>query len=330
MKTSNLISADIWRSRKVQLSAGLAALIFGFFILWLFSGRPPLTKISYDELVIRRGDISISILSNGFVQPDNRIQIKPPVAGRVDEVLVEEGEMVKRGQVLAWMSSSERAALIDAARADGPEAVKQWEEDFKPIPVLAPSDGTVILRQVEPGQTLAAADGLFDISDRLVVKAQVDETDIAQIKLKQPAIVVLDAYSKNQIEAEVLQVAFDAKTVNSVTTYAVDVLPRKRPDFMRSGMTANISFIVANQRGVLLVPNIALYAKGDSRRVLVKTPGGNEERELEIGLSDAQNSEVKKGLTEGDIVLVARVRIEEAPPRSPFSPFGQRDSSDEN
>jgi multidrug efflux pump subunit AcrA (membrane-fusion protein) len=49
--------------------------------------------------------LDISILATGVVQPQNRLEIKPPIAGRIERVLVEEGETVKRGQILAWMSS---------------------------------------------------------------------------------------------------------------------------------------------------------------------------------------------------------------------------------
>ena len=92
------------------------------------------------------------------------------------------------------------------------------------------------------------------MSDRLTVKAQVDETDIAEIHLKQRAEIVLDAYPDRAIPARVDQIAYEAKTVNNVTTYIVDVLPDKTPSFMRSGMTANVTFLTADKKGVLLVP----------------------------------------------------------------------------
>ena len=58
-----------------------------------------------------RGDLRVTISSTGEVKPQNRVEIKPPVTGRVEEVLVKEGQTVTQGEVLAWMSSTERAAL---------------------------------------------------------------------------------------------------------------------------------------------------------------------------------------------------------------------------
>src|SRR5262249_54993338 len=147
----------------------------------------------------------------------------------------------KKGQVMAWMSSTERAALLDAASARGEDELKQWEELYRPTPILAPIPGTVIARNVESGQTFTVSDAVLTMSDRLTVKAQVDETDIAQIALKQRASIVLDAYPQEKLDAIVDQIAYDAKTVNSVTTYVVDVLPRNTPKFMRSSMTANVT-----------------------------------------------------------------------------------------
>ena len=126
---------------------------------------------------------------------------------------------------------------------------------------MAPIDGTIILKNIESGQTFSNTDAILVMSDRLTVKAQVDETDIAQIKLKQPAEIVLDAYPESKISGQVDQIAFEAKQVNSVTTYVVDVLPDQTPEFMRAGMTANVTFSIDSKQNVLLIPNEALKIK---------------------------------------------------------------------
>ncbi|MDD5440307.1 MAG: efflux RND transporter periplasmic adaptor subunit, partial [Candidatus Omnitrophica bacterium] len=57
------------------------------------------------------GSIQTVITSTATVQPQNRLEIKPPINGRIEQILVKEGETVKVGQILVWMSSTERAAL---------------------------------------------------------------------------------------------------------------------------------------------------------------------------------------------------------------------------
>lgn len=63
------------------------------------------------------GSIYSAISTTATVQPRNRLEIKPPINGRIEKILVKEGENVKAGQIVAWMSSTERAALLDAAMA---------------------------------------------------------------------------------------------------------------------------------------------------------------------------------------------------------------------
>ena len=286
---------------------------------------------SYREVKVVRGDIEQTVLSTGIAQPRNRLEIKPPIPGRVEQVLVEEGRWVRKGTTLAWMSSSERAALLDAARAKGPDEVRHWEELYRATPILAPIDGAVILRNVEPGQSFTSNDAVFVMSDRLIVVAQVDETDIAQIKLRQPAHIVLDAYPETAFEGKVDQIAFDAKTVNSVTTYTVDVLPSRAPAFMRSGMTANVNFQIFAHKAVLLVPGDAIRHRDGHTYVLRPAVNGDAtpvEQEVEVGLSDGKRVEVIAGLAEGETILVLRLATGSARGESragnPFMPGRRR------
>ncbi|MGE0615022.1 MAG: efflux RND transporter periplasmic adaptor subunit [Bacteriovoracia bacterium] len=295
---------------KVIGGAGVAALALAVG-LFVWNQRRNRLEVTYREVPVKRADLEVTILSTGTVQPKNRLEIKPPVAGRVEDVLVKEGQIVRKGQILAWMSSTERAALLDAARSQGPEEVKRWQENYRPTPILAPISGTIILRNVESGQTFTNADPVFTMSDRLTVKAQVDETDIAQIRLRQSASIVLDAYSGQAIPAQVDQIAFDAKTVNNVTTYEVDVLPEHTPETMRSGMTANVTFVVARKGDVLVVPNDSLRVQDNRYSVLVKSPdpkGAPLEKRVETGISDGKRTEIVSGLSEGETVLAAEIK----------------------
>src|SRR6185295_987790 len=100
--------------------------------------------------------------------PLNRVEIKPPIAGRVEKLLVDEGAKVEAGQILAWLSSSDRAAILDAARAKGPAELKRWEDAYRPTPISAPLGGVVILRNAVIGETVDPGTVLFAISDTLI------------------------------------------------------------------------------------------------------------------------------------------------------------------
>jgi macrolide-specific efflux system membrane fusion protein len=149
------------------------------------------------------------------------------------------------------------------------------------------------------------------LSDHLIVKAQVDETDIARIHSGMEAQIRLDAYSDQMVASRVGHIAYEARTVNNVTMYDVDVHATQVPAFMRSGMTANVSFITHREDDVLLLPLDAVQRRvGDEGVVLVPespTAKGAEpkpvSRTVQLGLDDGQQVEVTDGLAEGDVVL---------------------------
>jgi membrane fusion protein, macrolide-specific efflux system len=315
------------RKRNLFIALALLMIVIASIAVWKSSQK---SEVTYREISVSRDNLEVSILTTGIVQPQNRLEIKPPIAGRAETVLVDAGYQVKKGQILVWMSSTERAALLDAARARGPEELKTWEDYYKATPVLAPIDGTIIQRNIQPGQTFATADAILVMSDRLTIQAQVDETDIAQIRLKQKAKIILDAYPGNTIPAHVDKIAYDAKTVNNVTTYIVDVLPEETPKFVRSGMTANVSFLAEAKKDVLVLPSEAIKKKPDGTSyVMLKASNGQAkpiEQSVKTGISDGRRTEVVAGLSEGDAVLVPRLRAGGGPAggSNPFSPFSQR------
>ena len=315
----------LFRYKKTLAAILLVGVAATAYAIWRTSDEP---AIVYRTLPVTRGDIDINVTATGVVQPSNRLEIKPPIPGRVEKVLVREGQYVHRGDILAWMSSSERAALIDAARAKGPEELKRWQELYRPTPIIAPIDGTIILRNAEPGQTFQNQDAVLVMSDRLIVRAQVDETDIAQVKLHQPARITLDAYSDKPIDGKVYHIAFEAKNVDNVITYEVDVLPKAVPPFMRSGMTANVSFVVASRRNVVIVPAEAIQTRDGRTQVLIAAAEADadpEARQIRLGISDGRRVEVLAGLSAGEKVLAPKqLRSGKSFGSSPFFPSRHR------
>ena len=167
------------------------------------------SKVSSDEVTQEIsptiGAIRVIITTTGTVLPKNRLEVKPPVNGRIESILVQEGQKVKRGQALAWMSSTDRAALLDAAEGQGEAALKYWKDAYKPIALLSPIDGEVIVATTQPGQTVTTSDAVVVLSDHLIVRAQVDETDIGKITVNLKAVITLDAYPEAKIKEALSQ-----------------------------------------------------------------------------------------------------------------------------
>lgn len=310
--------------KRNKLIIGVVLVLSGAIGLWFYMNQTP--KVIYKKFQVKRLDLVQRIQATGTISPQNRLEIKPPVAGRIDEVLVREGQEVKKGTILAWISSNERAALLDAVRTHGEKEIKKWAELYKPTPVIAPINGTIILRKVETGQSFTNADPIFVMADRLTVKAKVDETDIALIKLNQDAKIILDAYPNNPIDGKVVHLAYDATLLNNVTTYEVDILPVEPPEFMRSGMTSSVNVEVERKEKVLTIPMNALIHDDEGTLVLIQNSGKKTAMPVTIGFDDGKNVEILSGLEENETIYVKEnaPSKKKATARSPISGGGRR------
>ncbi|MDP2928291.1 MAG: HlyD family efflux transporter periplasmic adaptor subunit, partial [Candidatus Omnitrophota bacterium] len=303
-------------------------LIVGVFMVMRFKPKADTDNI-VREIMVTRGSIQTIISTTGTVLPKNRLEVRPPVGGRIESILVKEGQQVKAGTTLAWMSSTERAALLDAARGQGEEKLKYWQEAYKPIALLAPIDAEVIVATTQPGQTVTTLDAVIVLSDTLIGRAQVDETDIRKIKLGQRAQIILDAYPDTKINASVEHMYYESRTVNNVTIYEVDLIPESIPDFFRSGMNTTINFVENSKEGSVIIPVETVYRDKDESFVLIKKEGQSDllRQPVKLGISDDKFIEVISGVSEKDIVVLKNKKFvlpKSDNGSSPFTPFGQK------
>lgn len=139
--------------------------------------------------------------------------------------------------------------------------------------IHSPIKGTVIQRNVEEGQTVAAslqAPVLFIIAEdlsQMEIHAQVDESDIGQIKTGQKVNFSVQAYPDKIFEGTVRQIRLQPTTVQNVVNYTVVVNASNPENFLLPGMTATVDFIIEEQRDVLLVPNTALRFQPSAKQL---------------------------------------------------------------
>ncbi len=130
--------------------------------------------------------------------------------------------------------------------------------------IRSPIDGTVIMRSVEPGQTVAASFStptLFliaeDLSD-MEIHAFVDESDIGQIELGQSVRFTVEAHYEVDFLGTVREIWLQPETIQNVVNYTV-VVDAANPDgLLFPGMTATTDFLIEERTDVLLVPNAAI------------------------------------------------------------------------
>jgi HlyD family secretion protein len=133
--------------------------------------------------------------------------------------------------------------------------------------IRSPIDGTVVARNVDVGQTVAAslqAPTIFTIAQDLTkmwVYAKTDESDVGNIKVGKPVSFKVDAFPKDTFKGVVAQVRMNATMVQSVVTYDT-IIEFANPDLkLFPGMTAYVTIPVATAKNVVKVPNTALRYK---------------------------------------------------------------------
>jgi HlyD family secretion protein len=221
------------------------------------------------------------------------------------------------------------AAQIAQARAQ----LARARLDLQHSVVRSPVDGTVISRNVDVGQAVAAtltAPTLFTIAQDLrhmQVHAAVDEADIGDVKAGQTASFTVDAFRDQTFGAVVNEVRNAPQTLSNVVTYDV-ILDVENPEQrLRPGMTANVLILIVHKADVTAVPNEALRfrpapssgkapASGARAGAAVYVPRGSEPARVpvKLGVTDGNLTEVE-GLPLGQevIVDVARTKGQGAP-----------------
>ncbi len=130
--------------------------------------------------------------------------------------------------------------------------------------IRSPIDGTVIERTVDAGQTIAAsfqAPKLFVIAEdltRMQIEANVDESDIGQIRKNQPVRFTVQTYPEKSFNGTVRQIRLQPQTIQNVVNYTVIVDAPNQERLLLPGMTATVDFIMEQVKGVLLVSNKAM------------------------------------------------------------------------
>lgn len=223
--------------------------------------------------------------------------------------------------------------------ASSKENVQRAQTNLGYATITSPIDGTVISKSVEEGQTVAASFNtpeLFTIAKDLTnmqVVANVDEADIGGVKEGDRVTFTVDAYPDDTFEGTVKQVRLEATTTNNVVTYEVVISAPNADLKLKPGLTANVTIYTQERSGVLAVANKALRftptkeTVGKDMKIVdckvknkVWTLNGNTltAHPVTIGQSDGINTEITKGLKQGDKIvteIVVNVPEEEDAPQ---------------
>lgn len=237
--------------------------------------------------------------------------------------------------------------IAEANLAIAAADLKLKQADLAKSRIVAPIDGIVLTRSVNPGQTVASsmqAPVLFVIAaelERMELKAAIDEADIGTVEPGQTARFTVDAFPDRRFDAAIRDIAFAAVTTEGVVTYNARLDVDNGQLLLRPGMTATVAIVTREAKGVIVVPTAAFRfrppataqrggwslqnlfmprfgsrtgqrrpaaAPEGQRMLYVLRNGAAEPVPVTIGATDGEMTEIVSGLAEGDQVITGAVQ----------------------
>ncbi|MDO8607996.1 MAG: efflux RND transporter periplasmic adaptor subunit [Phaeospirillum sp.] len=307
----------------------LAALIAAGAWAWLRNG-----VVEVAAAPPHRGAAVEAIYATGTVEAERWARIASVVPGRIAEILAFEGDMVREGQPLVRLDDREARAKVSELEAKAAywreemnrsrtlaergirskEAEERSKSEYNQViaaisaarqrrtdlVVTSPMDGMVLRRDGEVGELAELKDALFWVGAPrpLRITAEVDEEDIARVRVGQKVLIKADAFMERVLEAKVDRITPKGDPINKTFRVRV-VLPDDTP--LLVGMTTEINIITQERSDVLLIPATALL----DGSVLVIADGVARPVPVRLGIRGRTMAEVVDGLSTDQSVILS-------------------------
>lgn len=282
------------------------------------------------------GTISDLILTTATVEADRDAQIYPRTTAMIEEMRVEEGDYVKRGDVLAVLENDEeevalvRAEAIREARkqeferseamlngqliSEVDHEVKEreyimaradWESakvTFDKTTIRAPFGGTITERHQNVGNMARPGDALFTLVDlnSLLIYTHLPELEWSHVAVGQQVILETETLPNGTFNGTVHRVSSIINPQNG--TFKVTIKIDDPGWRLKPGMFVRVKILADQHVDVLLIPKIALL---EDDEVFTVQDSVATRVALTLGLQDADFTEIRDGLTPGDLVVIA-------------------------
>ncbi|HEX5311016.1 efflux RND transporter periplasmic adaptor subunit [Aquabacterium sp.] len=303
------------------------ACVGGGTYLWV--SRPlelPLTQIT-------RGPAVEAVYAAGSIEPTVTLPVASKVMGRLTAVLAQEGDAVRKGQVLAKMEAGDLQSAVDEAQARerlaqaqfartkelvqqhflapveldrvrsdleaAQASVKRTQALRDVLTLVAPADGTVLRRDGEVGQVLTAGQVLMTLSCCAPLRAtvDVDEEDIGRVHKGQAVVLRADALPGRTLKGQVQDITPKGDPVSR--SYRVRIQLDKTEGLM-AGMTVEANLIVTQREQAWLIPSTAVQKD----TVWVVREGRAQKQAVRIGIAGTSKTEILSGLNPDTPVIV--------------------------
>ncbi|MCP5418998.1 MAG: efflux RND transporter periplasmic adaptor subunit [Gammaproteobacteria bacterium] len=286
---------------------------------------------------VKQGEVVSEITALGTLRSEEAVLIRPEIAGRIETIHFQEGQIVPKGAPLVTLDQSEHRARLagstaelelsrisyqrlqdlynqrltshqnlDEAKAklDAARAQQTLDEALLDKTVIrAPFAGVVGLRQVSPGAYVEEGQDIagFGSIGSMKLDFRVPEVYLSKLAVDQSVAIQLDAYPDETFTGAVYAIdpAIDPET-RTVLLRARLPNPEKR---LRPGMFARLTLTVAQRPNALLVPEQAIVPMGDKSFVFRVVEGKAALTPVTVGERQPGQVEISAGLNQGDQVI---------------------------
>jgi HlyD family secretion protein len=263
------------------------------------------------------GGVTRDTLQSQMAQADMAAQIAELQYDNVKRGGTDAQKAAARAQLAQAQAQLQKLMGDDRTRALAEAQVKQSELNLQAAKqrldnavLTSPNAGIISELNVKVGEQVGAgalrlAAVVADLSS-FHMDVGIDENSIGQLKEQQPVIMTVDALPDAQLTGRVDYIAPVATDSGGVVTYKVIIGLDKTDQPVRGGMSANADVITEVRDNVLIVPNWTIRIDRQTGKSYVNIKRGDKIEEIEIvtGLRNADKSEVKSGLNEGDVLVV--------------------------
>jgi HlyD family secretion protein len=310
-------------------------------------------KVDQDKANLAKAQSDVTRVKAGVVQAEKELARSRELAKK---------ELISASELDAAIAThdalSAQVKVAEASVAQAQAALESSLVNLRYTTITSPIDGIVISRNVDKGQTVAAslsAPTIYVIADdmqKVQVQASVAEADIGRIKEDMEVSFTVDAHRTKRFRGKVSQIRLSPTTVQNVVTYTVMIGAANPGGELLPGMTANVSFEIAQYHDILKIPNAALRftppadpaaataaaptpapaagapsgrpreRRQQQSRVWIATPGGAVAMQVSADATDGTWTRMVTGdLKEGQEVIVG-VQLESMDPAQTTNPFG--------
>lgn len=251
--------------------------------------------------------------------------VKAKSSGTVQAVHVKNGDYVTKGTVIATLENVDLTTALsnaDIALKNANNSLSNVEKQLENYYITSPITGTIAYKNNKLGDIISnfqstTSKVMVTVVDSSVKKfeMQVDELDIAKVKVGQDVIITIDALGGKEYVGKVTNINTIGQAVAGITSYTVTVELENTPEIY-AGMNVDADIQITSVQNVLRVP-LSAVRKGNVvyRKVTNETyqdedssvPMGYEKVKVEIGQNNSDYIEIVTGLKEGDIVLIDKL-----------------------